>query len=71
MNDNKHYTTFDIARICKVSPGSVIRWIKEGKLPASFTAGGHHRVNAQDLIAFLKTLRIPIPTELNEPSSFL
>jgi CheY-like chemotaxis protein len=62
----KFYTTFDVARICRVSPGSVIRWIKDGKLQASCTAGGHHRVNTQDLIKFLKTLRIPIPPELTE-----
>ena len=60
----KFYSTFDIARICQVSPGSVIRWIHDGKLPASLTAGGHHRIYYADLIPFLKQLRIPIPAEL-------
>ena len=61
----KMYTTFEVARICRVSPGSVIRWIKEGKLPASITAGGHHRVQANDLMTLLKSLRMPIPAELS------
>ena len=67
----KFYSTFDIARICQVSPGSVIRWIHDGKLPASLTAGGHHRVYYADLVPFLKQLRIPVPSELanSEPGT--
>ncbi len=55
----KFYSTFEVARICRVSPGSVTRWIKEGKLPASVTAGGHHRVTGRDLQTLLKELKLP------------
>lgn len=41
-------------------------WIKEGKLSASLTAGGHHRIKAEDLIQFLSDLRLPIPVELQK-----
>lgn len=60
------YTTFEVAQMCHVSPGSVIRWVHEGKLQASLTAGGHHRIKAEDIKSFLKSLRMPIPAELGE-----
>ncbi|MBI4970877.1 MAG: response regulator [Candidatus Omnitrophica bacterium] len=59
----RYLGTFEVAKFCHVSPGSVFRWIKEGKLQASLTAGGHHRVEVKDLIVFLKTLRISVPAE--------
>jgi excisionase family DNA binding protein len=61
---DKFYTTFEAAKMCHVSPSSLIRWIREGKLPAANTAGGHHRVSASDLVQLLKSLRMPIPLEL-------
>ncbi len=60
------FSSFEIAKICQVSPSSVTRWIHEGKLPASTTAGGHHRVLAENLLKFLKSLKMPIPPELGE-----
>lgn len=59
----KFYSTFEVAKICRVSPGSVTRWIKEGRLPASLTAGGHHRITGQDLQALLKELKLPMLPE--------
>ncbi len=61
---DKYFSTFDVARICHVSPGSVVRWINEGKLACSLTAGGHHRIHEKDLITLLKSLRMPLPPEL-------
>lgn len=60
----KFFNTGHIAKMCHVSIGSVIRWIHEGKLAAAVTAGGHHRIRGRDLLAFLKTLRMPLPPEL-------
>jgi len=60
----KFYSTYEIAKICDVSPGSVIRWIREGKLTASLTAGGHHRVRDRYLVELLQSLKIPVPDEL-------
>lgn len=63
----KHfYTTFEAAKICQVSPGSINRWIHEGRLNSSLTAGGHHRIQAKHLTAFLNELQMPIPEELNQ-----
>lgn len=61
---DKYFSTFEVAKICQVSPGSVTRWIHDGKLAASVTAGGHHRVQADNLLKLLRSLRMPIPAEL-------
>jgi excisionase family DNA binding protein len=58
------YTTHDIARYCDVYPSSVVRWINDGKLKSYETPGGHQRVGREDLIAFMKEFRIPIPPEV-------
>lgn len=60
----KFYSTFEVARICHVSPSSVIRWIHEGKLNAAVTPGGHNRVKDSDLYHLLVSLNMPIPREL-------
>lgn len=48
------FSTHDVARICSVTPMTVIRWIEDGRLPASRTAGGHRRVQRSDLDAFCR-----------------
>ena len=60
----RYFTTNEIAMMCQVSKGSVIRWIKENKLPAAVTVGGHHRVWIDDLLVFLKSLNMVIPADL-------
>ena len=57
--------TQEVAKICRVAQGTVIRWINEGRLPASTTAGGHNRVRLNDLVVFLRNLNLPIPSELS------
>lgn len=57
----EYYTTDEVARFCKVSRSSVIRWVHEGKLKASVTLGGHHRILKEDLMELLDTLNLPGP----------
>lgn len=64
MARRSYLTTFEIARLCQVNPTTVQNWIKEKKLPAFATPGGHRRVSVEDLIAFLKQYRMPIPSDL-------
>jgi len=59
------FTPSEIAKLCEVSTGSVIRWIREGKLLSSVTGGGHYRVHKQQLCRFLESLQIPIPAGLS------
>jgi excisionase family DNA binding protein len=36
-------TRADVARLLGVSPNTVTRWAREGRLPCQLTLGGHHR----------------------------
>lgn len=59
-------TVNSIANYCMVSPATVRRWIKDGKLHAIRLPGGHFRVTVQDLLDFLKQNLLPIPDELSQ-----
>jgi excisionase family DNA binding protein len=53
------YSTHEAARICRVTPMTVIRWIEDGRIPAFKTAGGHRRIHRPDLEAFCRDRGIP------------
>ena len=36
-------TTSEVSRLLSVSPNTVTRWAREGRLPCRLTLGGHHR----------------------------
>ncbi|MCK5113434.1 MAG: response regulator [Phycisphaerae bacterium] len=57
-------STFAIAEMLHVDPGSVANWIDQGLLKAHRTPGGHRRVVMDNLLAFLKEHKMPIPPEL-------
>jgi excisionase family DNA binding protein len=46
-------TTGQAAKLCSVTPDTVLKWIKKGRLLATRTAGGHFRVARQDLRPFM------------------
>jgi len=54
----KVFGAFEIARLFHVTPITVNRWIKEGKLPSFKTAGGHYRVWEKDVMALMRSLNI-------------
>ena len=60
----KTLSTFRIAKMLHVDPGSVANWIDQGLLSAHRTPGGHRRVTADDLVRFLRKHKMPIPEEL-------
>jgi CheY-like chemotaxis protein len=60
----KNLSTFAIAEMLHVDPGSVANWIDQGLLKAHRTPGGHRRVVVEDLIKFLREHKMPLPTEL-------
>ncbi len=66
---DRFLTTGEAAKHCQVSPVTIFRWIKDGKLPAHRTPGGHYRVRARDLLAFLVAYSIPVDTELRRQVS--
>lgn len=57
---NRVYTTMDLARVCRVSLRTVIRWVDDGRLPSFRTPGGHRRVREEDLKQFLERYHIPV-----------
>lgn len=61
---NKVFTTFEAAFLLGVAVKSVQTWIDQGRLQAGRTPGGHRRISAEDLIAFLRKQKLPIPQEL-------
>jgi excisionase family DNA binding protein len=65
MAKKLYYTTFKISQMCGVNPTTVQNWIKEKKLRAFQTPGGHRRVSRNDLVAFLEKFGMPIPQELD------
>lgn len=64
MERRSNYSTFAVAEILGVDPGSVVNWIDGGLLKAFRTPGGHRRVLANDLQAFLVRHSMPVPPEL-------
>lgn len=58
------FTTHDISTMLQVDPSTVSKWIDKGMLLAFRTPGGHRRVRASDLRAFLHAHQMPVPDEL-------
>jgi len=54
MRDKAVFTTFEAAKLCHVSPLSIINWVNAGRLPAFRTPGGHRRIRREDLIRFMR-----------------
>jgi excisionase family DNA binding protein len=62
------YTTHDLSRLLHVNPRSVINWIEQERLQSFRTPGGHRRVRHEDLMAFLRKHKIPMPAALSTGS---
>ncbi len=61
----RFYTTFDAARLLGVSLPTVVNWIKARRIKAHRTPGGHRRIAAEELAAFMLRHGIPVPDELS------
>ena len=57
-------STTTAARLLGVAVASISKWIDEGQLKAGRTPGGHRRIAKEDLIAFLRRQKLPLPPEL-------
>ena len=68
MEQKSVFTTFETAKLCHVSPLSIINWVNAGRLPAFRTPGGHRRIRRDDLIRFMRDNGMPFPDELKEGS---
>ncbi len=62
------FTTFEAAKLCHVSPLSIINWVNAGRLPAFRTPGGHRRIRREDLVRFMRDNGMPLPEDLRDGS---
>jgi excisionase family DNA binding protein len=56
--DEVYITTGEAARLLRVSPKTVARWAKEGRLPHIVTLGGHRRFPAIAIEEIAASLRV-------------
>jgi len=61
-------TPHTVAMYCKVSKGTVLKWIKEGELVAYRLPSGHYRIEREDLKDFLIRYHIPVREEFFTPN---
>jgi excisionase family DNA binding protein len=54
-------TSYQVGALLQVNPSSVNKWVKDGRIPAFRTPGGHRRIRAGDLVAFLSEHKNPKP----------
>lgn len=57
-------TTSDVAEYCRVTRMGVSRWIRDGKLKAYRTPGGHFRILRSDFREFLERFGLPVDATL-------
>jgi len=61
---DRQFTTFEVAKICRVFHTTVINWVNKNKLKAHHTPGGHRRIQLDDLLEFMRRFEMPIPEDL-------
>jgi len=49
----KLLTTGQAAKLCSVTPDTILKWIKKDRLHGIRTAGGHYRIDRKDLEPFI------------------
>lgn len=47
---DRDVSTGGAAKLCSVTPDTVLKWVKSGRLPARRTIGGHYRIDPADLV---------------------
>jgi len=53
-------TSRELGMILGVSESSVKRWVDQGLVPASRTAGGHRRISLADAVSYVRENRVPV-----------
>jgi len=61
-------TSYQVGALLQVNPSSINKWVKDGRIPAFRTPGGHRRIRAADLVAFLMQHKMPVPRTLASAS---
>ena len=64
-------TTAEIARMLKLNPTTINKYVDDNQLTAFRTPGGHRRVRESDFLRFLKKFSIPVPLEITRGERML
>ena len=56
----RYLTSSQVAPLLSVSPKTVVRWAKEGRLPYAKTLGGHRRFEEATILALRDRLQVPV-----------
>ncbi|MGE3854099.1 MAG: helix-turn-helix domain-containing protein [Planctomycetota bacterium] len=67
----KFYSTSDVAQMCNVHRNTIIAAIRQGKLRAYKTPGGHARIAHADLLTFCKERGLPISQQVSRNDKVL
>lgn len=67
---NKHLTTTEAAQFFNVTRFTVLNWVKQGKLKAVRTLGGHQRIPREVITSLMQKLKLP-PPEINHKEPVL
>ncbi len=62
----RFFSSTEVGALIGADSSSINRWIDAGQLRGFRTPGGHRRVQARDLLAFLRERDIPVPDELRD-----
>ena len=57
-------TTTEAAKLLGFHVNTLKNWVRDGKMPAFKTLGGHYRIRIKDLIRVLRENDIPVPSQL-------
>jgi excisionase family DNA binding protein len=68
IDGDRLLTSHEVGALLQVNPSSVNKWVKEGRIQAFRTPGGHRRIRARDLVEFLDVHKMPIPKGLSGAS---
>ena len=69
MGQPRFYTTQQVAKMLGVSVPTVVNWVKQGRLDAHKTPGGHRRISGEALQLFSTTYAYPLPGKEQEGSA--
>lgn len=67
----RFYSTSDVAQMCNVHRNTIIAAIRQGKLRAFKTPGGHARIAHADLLSFCKERGLPISRQISRNDKVL
>ncbi|MGH2704369.1 MAG: MerR family transcriptional regulator [Actinomycetota bacterium] len=60
---DRYLRTSQVARLLKVSPVTILRWVREQKLPYLLTIGGHYRFPPETIERLSQRLRKESPVD--------